>query len=140
MARKSKGFGELINQQGKLKMSDTMKAFVKPYWDETHDREGRLKLLSVAVIAWNLTLSSADQQRQDMENMIREICGEDDQAKQDMREILEELMARKRSAFANIRRYIVDFELRETHDDVHLSVVSAPMPENRRKLSSPDIS
>ena len=165
MARKSKGFGELlhqqqrakgqqesiekltkrvqksfegsienlrINPQGEGKMSEVLEAFVEPYMEAAQSRDERLKLLSVAVAAWNLALAPEEQQQQDLENLVNEICGEDRQAKQEMREILEELMERKRSSFADIRRYIFDFELQESRNDIHLTVVSAPMPEDKQ--------
>jgi hypothetical protein len=60
------------------------------------------------------------------------IPDKDTQARQDTTAILEELLERKSSSFANIRRYIIDFELRETRDDIHLSVVSSPEPEGKQ--------
>jgi hypothetical protein len=160
MARKSKGFSELLNQQqtkvqqksmaklakrvqqnfeGKveiapqngIRMSDVLEAFIEPYLETAHTHDQRLMLLSIAAFAWNVALRPEDQQQQEITEFVSQIVPDaNNPARQDITAILEEFVERKRSSFADVRRYIVDFELRETRNDVHLSVVSAPVAED----------
>ncbi|MBW4660420.1 MAG: hypothetical protein KME15_17240 [Drouetiella hepatica Uher 2000/2452] len=165
MARKSKGFGELLNSQqrikgqqesmdklaervkqgylkdivggvvrnpkGEVKMSEVLQAFVEPHLDFAATKEQRQKLFAIAILAWNLALLSEEQQQKEMEDIIAQMSmGKDRQAEQDIREILEELTERKRRLFPNHRRYILDFDVRETRNDFHLSVISSPTPKN----------
>lgn len=167
MARKSKGFGELLNQQqrikgqqesmdklaqkvkqgylkdivsgvvvnpkGEAKMSEVLQAFVEPHLSFAVNKEQRQKLFAIAILAWNLALLPEEQQQEKMEEIIAQMSlGKDRQAKQDVREILEELTERKRKVFPNNRRYILDFDVRETRDDFHLSVISSPTPKDEK--------
>lgn len=158
MARKSKGFSELLSQQqqtqvrqesmdklakrvqqnfegkveilpqNEIRMSDVLEAFVEPYLETAHTHDQRLMLLSIAAFAWNVALRPEDQQQQEITEFVSQIVPDaNNPARRDITATLEELAERKRSSFADVRRYIVDFELRETRNDIHLSVVSAPV-------------
>ena len=167
MTRKSKGFGELLNQQqrikgqqesmdklaqrvqkgslkdmaagivmnpkGEAKMSEVLQAFVEPHLSFAVNKEQRQKLFAIAILAWNLALLPEERQQQAMEEAITQMSlGKDRQAQQDVREILEELTERKRKVFPNNRRHIIDFDIRETRDDFHLSVISSPTPKDKK--------
>ncbi|MBD2156164.1 hypothetical protein [Leptolyngbya sp. FACHB-16] len=160
MAKKSKGFGELLHQQkrfqaqqqsrekleqriqqslqgkvetvhwneGEIKTSEVLEAFVKPFLNATKNTEQRKKLLAIAAFAWNITLLPEDQQQAEIDNIVQSIAGSDNpQLEQDTREILAELMERKLAYFASHRRYILDYELKETPNDFFLSVVSTDL-------------
>jgi hypothetical protein len=127
----------VVNPAGEVKMSEVLEDFVEPYLDMTTSRDQRLKLLAIAVFAWNLTLMPEDQQQQELDKIVTELAkGQGRQMKQDIREILEEMMERKRQFFAQHQRYILDFELRERRNDFHLSVVSSLLPQNSEEDSA----
>lgn len=121
--------GVVINPKGEAKMSEVLEAYIEPYLDATKNRDQRLKLSTIAAFAWNLTLLPEDKQQQEKENLIEQLGGQNRQVQQDIREILEELMERKRKFFAKIKRHIIDFELKESRNDFHLSVISSLIPE-----------
>ncbi|HEY9628917.1 MAG TPA: hypothetical protein V6C84_16570 [Coleofasciculaceae cyanobacterium] len=169
MAKKSKGFSELLYQQqqakrqeeslnklaqrveqgwkgkiagveknpkGEAKMSEVLQAFVEPHLDFAHNLEQRRKMFSIALLAWNLALLPQEEQQQEMQKIIDQLCqGKDRQAQQDMQEVLEELINRKRKYFSGYHRYILDFELQETAQDFHLSVVSSKTPKAQQQES-----
>ncbi|WP_088891400.1 hypothetical protein [Leptolyngbya ohadii] len=166
MARKSKGFGELLNQKrqakgeqesmeqlaqrvqqnfqgkigevkptqaGEVRMSDVLEEFVAPYLDTAHNYDQRLILFTIASFAWNIALMPEDQQQSEIEKILGELVRDkNQQATQDTKAMLEELVERKRTSFAHVRRTIIDFELRESRGDIHLSVVSSPAPANSK--------
>lgn len=169
MAKRSKGFGELLRQQkrfqvqqqsrdelqkriqqnlkgkvetvqwneGEIKMSEVLEAFVKPYLNAAKTYERRQKMLAIAAFAWNITLIPEDQQHAEIDKIVQGIVGSDNpQLEKDTRDILAELMERKQLYFANHRRYILDYELRETPDDFFLSVVSTDL--DTQKISDSD--
>ncbi|MBI4785014.1 MAG: hypothetical protein HY785_27480 [Oscillatoriophycideae cyanobacterium NC_groundwater_1537_Pr4_S-0.65um_50_18] len=169
MAKKSKGFSELLYQQqqaktqeesmnklaqrvqkgwkgkiagveknpkGEAKMSEVLQAFVEPHLEFAHNLEQRRKMFSIALLAWNLALLPEEEQQKQMQEIIDQMClGKDRQAQQDIREVLEELTNRKRRSFADYRRYIIDFELQETAQDFHLSVISSQTPKAQQQES-----
>ena len=164
MARKSKGFNELLNQQrqgvrpqesdnrlaqrvkqnlkgkvidvianpkGEVKMSEVLEAFVEPYLDVASNLEQRQKMFALAVVAWNIALLPEEEQQKEMEMMINQIFGgHDRQMQRDIRDILKELVERKQKFFADNQRYILDFELTGRRNDLRLSVVSSPSPQD----------
>jgi len=160
MAKKPKGFGELLHQQrrvqgqqktmenlekrvtqnlqgkvktvrwneGETKMSEVLKDFVKPYLDPIKTMERRQKLLAIAAFAWNIALLPEDQQQAELDNIVQSLSkNQGPQFQQDAREILEALIERKQTHFAHHRRYILDYELKESPDEFFLSVVSTDM-------------
>jgi hypothetical protein len=109
MARKSKGFGELLREQntpqrsiekmrkqmkedpewkdveiisnpeGQEKMSEVLEAFVEPYLYTTHTYEQQQVLLTLACFAWNLSLLPADQQSAELDTILRSLTPASDQ-------------------------------------------------------------
>lgn len=159
MAKKSKGFAELLNQgreekvrqrqleklqqriqdgtlgfkaagvllepKGEVKMSEVLKSFVEPYLDLAHNGTERRKLLEIAIIAWNLAIMP-EAERQPMIDQLIANCVKtnDPLAQQDTREIISELIDRKQKFFKNNKRFIIDFQLKDTGKQLHLSVAS----------------
>lgn len=122
--------GLVANPQGEAKMSGVLEAFVEPYWDTARNRSQREKLLSVAVIAWNLALTPENERQLMIDQVIEQsLEGNDPLAQQDMREILDELIARKQKFFADNQRYIIEFQLQDLGKQFHLSVASTLMSQ-----------
>jgi hypothetical protein len=118
----SKGLaGTVANPQGEVKMSEVLEEFVEPYLDFARNRSEREKLFSLAVVAWNLALIPENERQQIIEQGT---TGNDPLARQDAREFIDELIARKKTLFAENKRYIVEFQLQDTGKTLHLSVAS----------------
>lgn len=119
----------IVDPAGEVKMSEVLENFVEPYLDTASNHDQRLKLLGIAVFAWNLALLPENKQQPELDKIVTELTRwQGRQMKQDVRKILEEMMERKRDFFAQHQRYILDFELKERRHDFHLSVVSTLVP------------
>jgi len=157
MAQKSKGFGELLYQQkalnrtqqeiergelggitgvvmspkGVAKMSDVLEEFIDPYLDAVGTRNQHEKLLSIAVVAWNLAIMPKANRQPLMQQLIEKAAGNDQLARHDTQEILDEMIARKERFFADNKRYILNFQLQGRGNNLHLTVTSTlDQPDN----------
>lgn len=112
---------------GMEKMSDVLERFVEPYLkDCTGIEEGR-KLFGMAVVAWNAALASEEKRKSMVDDLIEEAFPRrSDADRRVARQLLEELIVRKTAYFSTVRRLIVGFELRDTGQSYHLSVISSP--------------
>lgn len=124
--------GIITGPKGEVKMSEVLKAFVEPYVDFARNRVQRERLISIAVIAWNLSLMPEDKRQTALDQSIEAgLEGNDPLVKQDIREMIDDLIARKLKLFAKNKRFIVDFQLQDTGKAFHLSVASTlenPIP------------
>lgn len=164
MARKSKGFAELMNQNqpppldklvqraqsqeisgkignvmitpaGEVKMSDVLKAFVQPFLGAAKNHDQREMLIAIAISAWNLSFLPEDRRSSQLEELVNDLCESQDRVAQDeIRAIVTEMIERKQTFFADCQRYILDFEFQETRTDYHLAVMSTEVPNE----SEPD--
>lgn len=104
-----------------VKMSEVLEAFVEPYHDAaTTDRAYR-KLLTVAATAWNMSLLPEEERSARLDEFLEVIPKE---VRRDGKLIVRELMERKEDSFSEYRRMILDLEVTDTGDDLHLTVVS----------------
>lgn len=119
---------------GTAKMSEVLEDFVSPYLPAVSNKQAHNKLLKLAIVAWNTALLPEADQSKILEEVIE--AGqfqEDSQVRQNIRNIIEEMIDRKRRYFSKYRRYIVDFTLQGTGQDLHLSVASTPAPSEAPK-------
>lgn len=119
--------GVVRNPKGQVKMSKVLEKFIEPYLETTKSFEDRETLLNVAVIAWNLALMPESDRPQAMASLFKGVSKFEDIAVQkDMTALIEEMIDRKQQHFANIQRFIIDFEIQDTGDRFNLVVVSTP--------------
>ncbi len=117
--------GTVLSPAGAAKMSEVLEEFVEPYVEFADNRGQRQRLLEVAVLAWNLALLPEAERQTMLEEAIEQATLIDDAlARQDIQEILDELIERKLTYFGDIRRLIVEFELKDTGREYQLSVAS----------------
>lgn len=151
MARKSKGFGELLSQQrgedslrqrvrsdhqdvkivsnpqGQVRMSDVLESFIASELAETSTDDERKFLFNFAVCAWNLALMPEEQRQTERDKLVQMLCGKQgEQVVEETTAFLEGLIARKLARFPDNKRFIVDFELRKVGRDYTLNVMSTP--------------
>lgn len=107
------------------KMSEVLTEFIAPYRQEVDTEEAYQRLLELAVMAWNAALLPELEQQRMINTMLTEGFPKvNKEIKQGVRDILEELIARKKQYFSENKRLIIDFELKDTGKDYHLSVAS----------------
>lgn len=109
-----------------IKMSDVLEDFVEPYEQFAETKEAYRKLLTTAVVAWNVMLFP-EQDRSSILDKLLVTLPED--VRKVGRESIEELMVRKERFFSQYRRMIVDFEVRDTGNRWRLAVMSLADPE-----------
>jgi len=127
------GHKVVIEPKGVTKMSEVLEAFIEPYIHVADTDDAYRKLLSLAVLAWNVSLLPQEQQEQMIEDMIEaSMPSATRREKRDFGETVAEFIERKRTYFAEHRRMILDFELTDTGKTYHLSVVATMenLPEN----------
>jgi hypothetical protein len=118
-----------LNPTGISKMSEVLEEFVMPYLEAVHNHEHRHKMITIAVIAWNIALLPEELWESDMQPFLSAIT-DDDIARQGFQEILLQLISRKLLYFPDDRRSIVDFQVIDRGAQFHLSVASV-MPGDR---------
>ena len=104
-----------------VKMSEVLEEFVEPYMEFVKTEEAYRKLLTAAVVAWNVMLFPVKDRSSRLDELVVTLPCE---VREDGRKIIKELMERKERFFARYKRMIIDFEVTDTGEDWHLSVMS----------------
>lgn len=108
-----------------IKMSDVLEEFVKPYEQFAETKEAYRKLLTAAIVAWNVMLFP----EKDRWSRLDELLGTlPENIREDGKQIIQELMVRKERFFSQHKRMIVDFEVADIGSKKHLSVMSMAGP------------
>jgi DNA primase catalytic subunit len=115
----------IIDPEGMEKMSEVLRRFIAPYVDNVENIQYYKNFLSIGVLAWNLTVVPEDKQQEMKDMMLSEMFAEaPSEIQHDIEEILDDLIARKKKYFSSIKRFVVDFKVKDTGRDYNLSVVS----------------
>jgi len=114
-----------------IKMSEVLEEFVEPYRKFAETEEAYQKLLTTAIVAWNVTLFPEKDRLSRLDELVI-ILPED--VREDGRQLIEELMVRKERFFSQYRRLIIDFEVADTGGECHVSVMSTAGPVSREEL------
>lgn len=122
----------LIDPKDKIKMSEVLYDFIEPYSEGIESKTERYQLLTLAVLAWNLSLLSEDKQQEGIEMLIKEgTKGSNAYVQEQTRMVIDELIQRKTLYFADYTQVIVDFSLQETGDEYNISVASIQSDSNQ---------
>jgi hypothetical protein len=113
------------------RMSEVIIELIEPF--EWTDLEDLKKLVSIAIIAWNMANSPANV-REDMLQKFALSIPPDLQAI--MREHVEALIQRKNQLFPDNTRFILDYQVAMTEGGPHVSVMST-LPEPSSQRDSP---
>jgi len=115
----------VTNPVGVIRMSEVLEEFVDPYIHLYQNGEERKSIFSVAIFAWNLAIEPEEVRKSKIDEVIEKTMAHGtEQNRKDMRLLLEELIARKYQYFNEINRLIVDFQMKGSGDQFHLSVAS----------------
>jgi len=113
---------------GGVKMSEVLEEFVEPYRELVETEEAYWKLLTTAIVAWNVTLFPEKDRLSRLDELVITLP---EDVREDGRQLIEELMVRKERFFSQYRRMIIDFEVADTAGEWHLSVMSTAGPVSR---------
>jgi hypothetical protein len=109
------------------KMSDVLGKFVEPYVEHTDSEESYRKLITLAILAWNVSLLPEKDGQFIIDGVFEEgLPKREAELKTGLREIVDQLVARKRAYFSKYRRQIIDFDVVDLGDQYYLSVASTP--------------
>lgn len=110
---------------GREKMSDVLEDFVEPYREMADTQDAFRKLLTLALLAWNAALLPEDRRRAMIEDTIGAgFSRATEEERAQVRLLVEALVRRKEGYFAENQRAIISFELTDTGNNYHLSVMS----------------
>ena len=117
----------LVNPKDEVKMSDVLWDFVAPYRLEDMTYEEAEKLITIGIIAWNMSFFD----EADREKEVRKFAGGFHDMTDGILSIITPLVARKLKYFPQYDRKILNFQLTDTGETFHLSVVST-LPEKNK--------
>ncbi len=111
-----------------VKMSAVLGEFIEPYVQFTDSLESYRKLVTLALVAWDISLLPEEEQEAAIDRVITEKVTQDRKVQTGLKKIVYELLARKKAYFSQYRRRILDFEVTEAGDQYYLAVVSTLEP------------
>ncbi len=123
------GFGDqriIYNPPGYDKMSAVLLDFIRPYYEFAPTTEAMHKLITTALVAWNTALLPKNEQETSLKEIGQTLPEE---VQEDFYAIVREMIERKNRYFAQYQRQILDYQLTETEDQYHVSVISTVGPE-----------
>jgi len=112
----------LYEPPGVEKMSEVIIKFMKPYIDYIETDEALEKLVSLTILAWNISLLPNDNQNEMFDEITSSLPNPESK---DMKNLIKEMIKRRKKYFANYTRSIIDYKISKTKDGLHLSVVSS---------------
>lgn len=121
----------LINER--RKMSENILHLAEPLLEHSENEEGAL---SLATIAWNLSLIPEDERGSMLEKLLRQAAETDPEMEHGMRVLLMDLVERKLELYPDDRRMILGHELSQTGENSKLNVVSTLIPPEGAKDGS----
>jgi hypothetical protein len=111
--------------QGERKMSEVILEFVGPLMREDDSFETSEKLITMAMIAWNLGLDDETESKVKFDSLFNELrrTMDEDLAIEFLKQVAL-LVARKHEYFSEVNRIVLDWHLTNTSQGPHLDVVS----------------
>ena len=108
---------------GGIMMSEVIEAVIERDMDLANTEENLRKLVTVAGLAWNTALFPEEERAKLLDDGLATLPPE---ARAGLKALLGEMIKRKDQHFSDIRRTVVDFEVRTTKEGFYLSVASSP--------------
>ena len=132
MAKKSKGFkksfrGKKKSPDNNANISKIFESFIEPWLEMTETEDDMRRLIKIAVIAWNLSLSSeSEQQERTNQLLAHNIDQENAQIKADIEDFINRLIIRKNRDFPQCKQLITDFDLEDLGDTYQICLTLIP--------------
>jgi hypothetical protein len=116
--------------KGVRKMSEIILEFAEPLLDKAgQSTKNKKKAIALAVVVWNITLMGNISEQ--LENFIDQMSDEDPQFSDDLSLIVNSLIQRKFDFYSDIQRMVLDYEIVDLGDGIHLNVVSSPLKSDK---------
>jgi hypothetical protein len=107
------------------KMSEVLLDFIEPYKQFADTTEAMHRLISMALVAWNAALLPEAEQGDSLKQISKALPAD---TVDDFYAIVGEMIERKNRFFSDYTRNILDYELTDTGDSYHISVISTLTP------------
>lgn len=107
------------------KMSEVLSEFIEPWIEVADTRAAYDRLIGTAILAWNAALLPKNERQKMLDAAAKTIgATADRQTLKDFQVIMADFIRRKERHFADNKRFIVGYEIKEVRDGYHLSVAS----------------
>jgi hypothetical protein len=109
------------------KMSEVIMEFAEPLMEHAKTMQDQKKVLTMAIALWNLSMLPHEKRAEEIETLIENLGGTEADPREDVenRNLVQLFMKRKDELFQDIERFILDYDMVETPEGVHLNVVSS---------------
>lgn len=114
-------------------MSENILHLAEPLLEHSENVES---VLSLAIIAWNLSLIPEDERGPMMEKLLQQAAEKDPELERGMRVLLKDLVQRKIELYPDDLRMILDHELTQTGENSMFNVVSTLLPPKSEKMEA----
>lgn len=115
----------------KIKISEAILKLSEPLRQKYRDSHRIQVIISMTVMAWNISLFPKEEQVQVQEILIKALP--EKLGAEDVSLFLEEidtLIVRKNLDYPNIREHILNYQLSSSENAISLTVSTTPVPEN----------
>lgn len=102
-----------------------------------HTKERQKVAITITCIAWNIAVAGMEQAQKLFDAYFETI--DDPVHQQDTLDIIETIIERKQLLYPEINRFILDYEVVETKNNLHLNVVSTVPDEDVAKLKQKQV-
>ena len=108
---------------GRAKLSDVIKEFAAPLLDNSENEQASRTAIQVAIVAWNLALMSESEKEEALAE-FEAMMDSDPVSRARRRQILESLVERKRTLYADDRRFALNWSIHSPPGDMlHFQVL-----------------
>ena len=128
------GRGRVVVFGGEPKMSEVILDLVDPLLDGDVSNPKEVDfIIQLTIAAWNKSMSPVERQAAMEKEIIDTLVPQDGDAEQvgTILQALEIVEDRRKKLFPNLRRFVLDYDLRVSEGRVALNVVSQSMSEDR---------
>jgi hypothetical protein len=121
----------VISPSGHEKMSEVLIDFASPLIEVFPGREDAHLTFSLATLAWNASLLPKRERKRLVGEIASELFPSDREGSETTKSFVNWMIKRKEQYFRDNKRFILDFQISGSGDDVRLSVVSSLDPLDR---------
>jgi hypothetical protein len=115
----------VVNPGDMEKMSDVILQFAEPLIQGPAGVISK-NAIRLAIAVWNASLLPKAEQLETLKVLVDMLPEDDQDARRELAAAFDMLLARKRRYFAKNTRVILDYQITESADMVHLDVISTP--------------
>ncbi|MAT95713.1 MAG: hypothetical protein CL608_00985 [Anaerolineaceae bacterium] len=121
--------GVVYNAPSEIKMSDALEEVIAPFVNDADTLVAMKNLVGIGAMVWNITLMPPNEQKEQIQKLIKTMRSEPEDAEL-LYKMIGEMMQRKQALYPEVHRFIVGFEVEDVGDGWHISVASTLSPED----------